>query len=95
VAFSREHLFDLNSWLGSGREEKMVDKVAKKHTVTKNPTVPPFPENMQMAMFGEYERESVVSVHMCVCVCMCVCMCVHVIVCMYVSVRICQVSLSS
>ncbi|XP_062573053.1 peptide methionine sulfoxide reductase MsrA-like isoform X1 [Saccostrea cucullata] len=33
-----------------GREEKMI--VSNKHAVNGNPTVPPFPENTKMAMFG-------------------------------------------
>ncbi|KAK7482357.1 hypothetical protein BaRGS_00026376, partial [Batillaria attramentaria] len=33
-----------------GRSEKTV--VADKHTVLGNPTIPPFPDNMKMAMFG-------------------------------------------
>ncbi|KAK7093005.1 hypothetical protein V1264_008669 [Littorina saxatilis] len=33
-----------------GREQKI--KVSPKHTVTGNPTVPPFPSEMELAMFG-------------------------------------------
>lgn len=33
-----------------GRGERLV--VSNKHTVTKNPTIPPFPNQMELAMFG-------------------------------------------
>ena len=36
----------------SGREERI--KVSPKHAVNGNPTVPPFPDEMEMAMFGNY-----------------------------------------
>ena len=35
----------------TGREEAI--KVSKKHSVNGNPTVPPFPEQIQQAMFGK------------------------------------------
>ena len=38
--------------LFAGRDTVM--QVAKRHAVNGNPTTPPFPENMENIMFGEY-----------------------------------------
>jgi len=38
-------------WFSAGRTKKMV--VQNKHAVNDNPVMPPFPEDTEMAMFGE------------------------------------------
>ena len=46
LTVSINHIFYL-----PGRDE--VTKIASKHAVNGNPTVPPFPEHMRIALFGE------------------------------------------
>src|SRR4029434_11339261 len=68
ITYLNKRVTPLHSWL--------LCAPSAKHAVNGNRTVPPFPEGMQMVMFGKWSvwsHELCVSVSVCVCAFVCVC----------------------